>query len=106
MKNRIFLILLLVQCSALTLFSQNLWNPQTSSTANHLYGVYFFDRYNGWAVGDNGTIIHTSNGGSTWGAQTSGTTVPLNGVCFVTKNKGWIVGNQGKILYTVNGGST
>ncbi len=31
-----------------------------------LMSVYFTDNSNGWAVGDNGTILHTTNGGEDW----------------------------------------
>jgi photosystem II stability/assembly factor-like uncharacterized protein len=47
------------------------------------FGVDFVDTLNGWAVGDAGTIRHTSDGGATWTGQTSGTGVPLLGVAFV-----------------------
>ena len=39
------------------------WINQTSGTQNALKGVYFTDNLTGWAVGDYGTILHTSNGG-------------------------------------------
>ena len=39
------------------------WNSQTSGTEKYLEGVFFINALNGWAVGDNGTIIHTTNGG-------------------------------------------
>jgi photosystem II stability/assembly factor-like uncharacterized protein len=61
---------------------------------------------NGWAVGDNGTIIHTSNYGETWRTQISGTGVQLNAVRFVDSLHGFVLGNAGTVLYTSNGGST
>ena len=39
-----------------------------------LYGVSFTDANNGTAVGDYGTILRTTNGGTTWTSQSSGTT--------------------------------
>jgi photosystem II stability/assembly factor-like uncharacterized protein len=41
----------------------NTWIMQNSNTSNNLYQLVFTDQYNGWVVGDNGTIIYTPNGG-------------------------------------------
>jgi len=60
----------------------------------------------GWAVGNGGTIVHTSNGGATWSPQTSGTGGFLFGVSFVDANNGWAVGEFGTLLHTSNGGAT
>ena len=60
----------------------------------------------GWAVGNYGTIIKTTNGGTTWDTQTSGTTEDLLGVSFTNANNGTVVGLNGTILRTTNGGVT
>jgi hypothetical protein len=60
----------------------------------------------GWAVGDNGTIVNTTNGGTTWNPQTSGTGQFLIGVEFTDATTGWAVGRLGTILHTTNGGTT
>ncbi len=39
------------------------WNLQNSNTNNTLSDIFFIDNNNGWAVGANGTILHTINGG-------------------------------------------
>ena len=39
------------------------WTRQVSNTGRRLNDVYFVDRLRGWAVGDVGTIVHTSLGG-------------------------------------------
>jgi len=39
------------------------WDAQAANTAAHLNDVFFLDFGRGWAVGDNGTIIHTVTGG-------------------------------------------
>jgi photosystem II stability/assembly factor-like uncharacterized protein len=36
---------------------------QDSGTTAGLWGVSFIDANTGWAVGANGTILHTKNGG-------------------------------------------
>ena len=44
---------------------------------NNLFGVFFTDANNGTVVGDDGTILRTTNGGTNWTSQTSGTTENL-----------------------------
>jgi photosystem II stability/assembly factor-like uncharacterized protein len=39
------------------------WTLQNSNTNNLLYDIFFLDNNHGWAVGANGTILHTNNGG-------------------------------------------
>jgi photosystem II stability/assembly factor-like uncharacterized protein len=39
------------------------WQSQSPNTQFRLKDVFFVDALNGWAVGRNGTIIHTSTGG-------------------------------------------
>ena len=82
------------------------WTPQTSGTTMNLHGVAFVGDSYGWAVGDGGTILATSNGGSTWTPQTSGTSSNLFSVAFPDLVHGWAVGANGTILYTGDGGST
>ncbi len=61
----------------------------------------------GWAVGLRGTIVHTSDGGTTWSPQTSGITANrLNSVSFVDAHNGWVVGDFGTVLHTSDGGTT
>jgi len=58
------------------------------------------------AVGSNGTIIITSNGGLTWTSQSSGISNYLFSIYFVDSNTGWIAGSDGILLKTIDGGST
>ena len=68
-------------------------------------GCLFTDANNGTAVGECGTILRTTNGGTTWTSQTSGTTNSLWGVSFTDANNGTAVGAYGTILRTTNGGT-
>lgn len=40
------------------------WTMQNSNTVNQLSDFDFIDSNNGWAVGDNGTVLYTPNGGT------------------------------------------
>lgn len=82
------------------------WTPQASGTGEALYGVDFVSSTRGWAVGAAGTIITTSDGGTTWTPQASGTINNLNDVDFTDAGNGRAVGDNGTILNTSDGGTT
>lgn len=88
-------------------YAQSGWYVQTSNTANALNGVYFLsDGRKGFAVGNAGTLLATSNAGATWAVRTSGTSAALNSVWFTHPDTGWAVGATGVVLKSVNGGTT
>ncbi|AOR29657.1 glycoside hydrolase, GH74 family [Formosa sp. Hel1_33_131] len=72
--------------------------------------IFFSDANNGWAVAEKGTIISTTDGGSTWIDHTNTTLqaadIDLKRVIFTDANNGWVVGEQSTILNTTDGGST
>ncbi|MFC1734354.1 YCF48-related protein, partial [candidate division KSB1 bacterium] len=81
------------------------WNNLQFYDNTYFYNsIYFTDNSNGWAVGTQGTIIHTSDGTS-WTIQTGNTTIELNDVFFLTSLEGWAVGS-GVLLHTTDGGTT
>ena len=73
-------------------------------TQNNLNDVILVDEYIGWAVGDSGLILKTTNDGMEWIRQESGVLYKLNAVSFVDANFGWAVGDSGTIISTTNGG--
>ena len=73
----------------LTLLAQGTWEVKESPTGNSLQSVSFVDSLNGWAVGDSGTIIHTSNSGNDWVVQDSKTENKIVNVFFLNRNLGW-----------------
>ena len=81
--------------------------------ANTLRAVDFVNATTGTAVGVAGTILRTTDGGSSWVIQTSGTTNILNAVSFTDATTGTAVGGPpsfrasfGTILRTTDGGSS
>src|SRR5262249_38064591 len=48
------------------------WEVQPTKQPLPLHGVYFKDDTHGWAVGDLGLIVSTSDGGRTWQVQKRG----------------------------------
>ena len=70
---------------------------------------FFLDADNGWAVGENGVVLHTTNGGARWDIQTSGTEEKLLSVSFADSAVGWATGGDlgvSVILHTTDGGTT
>jgi photosystem II stability/assembly factor-like uncharacterized protein len=58
----------------------------------------------GYSVGDQGTILKTTDAGSTWQSQQSGTSQRLNKIYFIDLDFGFAVGENGLILRTSSGG--
>lgn len=69
-----------------------------------LYSVNFSDNKNGWAVGDSGTILKTSDAGETWVQQSGTVKSRLRSVSSPDSNCAWAVGDSGIILITTDGG--
>jgi photosystem II stability/assembly factor-like uncharacterized protein len=92
------------------------WTKRVSGTTAFLYAVDFVDKSYGWAVGSQGTILKSTNGGKTWATLSKGKAYTLSGVDFVSRTTGWVIGNvpynpaqplqPTVILKTTNGGKT
>jgi len=78
--------------------------PLSTTVIDNLYGLDAVDSNNAWAVGENGLILMTSNGGLTWAIQAVNTKNQLNGVSFINSSIGWVVGDNGVIVRTSSGG--
>lgn len=81
------------------------WTAQVSGTVDNLFSIFFIDDNNGWCVGSSGTILFTSNSGTTWTPQISPTGLSLRSVFFIDANNGWICGASGIVLNTTDGGT-
>ena len=71
-----------------------------------LHNVHFADARTGWAVGTDGTIVATRDGGTHWERQTGGTPNLLTSVHFADARTGWAVGQGRTIVATRDGGAT
>lgn len=82
------------------------WTPQNSTITVRLNDVFFTDNQTGWAVGNDGFIVNTTDGGENWTEQTSGVDVILRAVFFLDADTGWAVGGQVEraMLKTTDGG--
>lgn len=85
------------------------YSLNNSGTVKQLLSVFFFDQLNGWIVGQDQTILHTSDGGSHWNNQFFSGSEHYFSVYFTSLLNGWIAGaaNQyGIIKKTTDGGTT
>ena len=104
---RYLLILLFVIISTPLYYSQWFWqNPLTQG--NSLNGTYFISHNTGWAVGDIGTILKTTDAGAVWTVESSITPNSLHGISFFDSSNGIIVGGNygsGVIIRTSDRGN-
>lgn len=73
-----------------------------------LTAVDFLDENRGWAVGHNGVVLATTDGGESWTLQNWDDAVdqPFFGVHFFNENEGIAVGLWSRIMKTKDGGKT
>jgi photosystem II stability/assembly factor-like uncharacterized protein len=104
MKNIIYFIIV-VLLSFSTSFSQVTWSPQNSNTYENLNGIYLVNANTGYAVGNNGVVLRTTNGGQSWTPKSFPASTNNLSVYFLDDLTGF-VGNQDANIYkTINGGN-
>ncbi len=79
------------------------WTLRTSSTTNRLHSIACVNSTTCTAVGDAGTIVATTDGGSSWSTQNSKTQSWLYGVSCPGPTTCIAVGGSGTILRTTDG---
>ncbi len=74
-----------------------------------LFGVSFKDAENGWAVGIEQVLLHTTDGGTTWKQVElpvrKGFVLALYDIA-VKGSYGWAIGDSGLLLRSTDGGET
>lgn len=99
-KNILFTFVFLLTFTG-SIFAQWHWQypiPQ----GNRLNDMVFADGNTGYAVGNGGVIMKSTNRGLSWELMDSATVVNLNGVCFTSPTKGYVAGDNG-VLLTMDG---
>lgn len=74
------------------------------TTAN-LRCVDFVDSTTGFAAGEAGTILKTTDGGLTWNIVRGGDLLDFRSIDFVNATHGWAVSLTGTVVGTTNGGA-
>ncbi len=85
------------------------WKKGETGTRQLLYDVSMADAKRGWAVGQQGTVLRTEDGGLTWTRQMNNKVAEdthLFGVHAIDANTAWAVGEWGGRIYTDDGGKS
>jgi len=84
------------------------WAQVKTPVRSPLTAVTFADENNGWAVGHDATILHTTDGGKTWELQHFNAELekPYLSVLFLDANTGFAVGAYGLASKTTDAGKT
>jgi len=97
--------------AAFPLFAQTQpWKKLQSPVDVTLRYLHFVDSFTGWAAGEDGTIIKTTDGGDSWEIQNSTVHTFIMDIFFVDKDFGWALTLRDEfpfnsvILKTTNGG--
>lgn len=85
----------------------NSWTSTTIAGNYKLYAIKLYDSSNGYAVGERGKIVRTSDAGQTWSAITSaGVSQHLYALYIANASDIIICGQNGTVLKTTNGGTS
>ena len=106
--KKIFMLLAIIVLTSSMVMGQENWHWQNPMPqGNQLYDIWLFNDQDAVAVGEVGTIIKTTNGGSSWNVEheAGGVDSDLYAVFFVDQLTGWAAGSNGAILKTVDGGA-
>ena len=102
MKTILFFLIITLSFT----LSKAQWVELDPGVDDALYDIYAITPDIVVAVGYNGTIIKTIDGGETWQQKESGTAKGLNRIQFTSPNIGYIIGDMKTVLKTVDGGET
>jgi photosystem II stability/assembly factor-like uncharacterized protein len=78
-------------------------NPRPQG--NPLYAIRFSDARRGLAVGRDGMVLRTEDGGQRWERVNAGVSTPLYGLAVVGR-RAWAVGARGAIIASRDGGAS
>lgn len=101
---QLFSILFLFQ--ATITHAQDSWNTPDGYIGMEAYDVTFIDTNKGFAVGEYGKMISTSDGGNTWSFVDSGTEESIFCIQFTSSTVGFAAGLNGLFMHTMDGGAT
>ncbi|PYV33020.1 MAG: hypothetical protein DMG22_11445 [Acidobacteria bacterium] len=80
------------------------WTAIPTGISADLYSVAFFDASEGWAVGQSGTVLRTTDGGRTWAPVRSPTTTDLIQVAAPDAMSAQVTARDRSVFTTTDGG--
>lgn len=70
-------------------YSQTYWLRQQTPTENRITNCFFINNSTGWAAGDSGLIMKSTDSGVSWIKQNTNTTHDINSIFFLNERFGW-----------------
>ena len=89
--KRIVCICVLLLAAVPALAQTGSWARQKAGTMAWLHSVFFVNKDRGFAVGGNGTIMRTTDGGLTWQMRPAFGNDVIRDVFFLDEQNGWLV---------------
>lgn len=80
------------------------YSPLPSGTTNSLIDACFTNQTTGFVVGGDGTLLRTTNAGSSWTSILTSLSNAFYSVFFINQSTGYVVGSGGVVLKTTNDG--
>jgi photosystem II stability/assembly factor-like uncharacterized protein len=71
-----------------------------------LNAVSFIAKRTGWAVGEAGIVLKTTDGGFAWEPKLTGVTQTLHGIITLSEQEIYAVGEEGIIIHSTDAGET
>lgn len=102
----VLICLLLAAASPQVTFSQSAGTWTKIYEGSNITNLFIQDDQNFWAVGENGVILSSRDGGRTWETRRDGGLAWLSDIFMYDQRTGWAVGSGGTILATTDGGKT
>ncbi|MCI0513030.1 YCF48-related protein [candidate division KSB1 bacterium] len=108
MKTLNLLCILFSGLTQFSVFSQQNWEIKAPPvpTSNQLVSLYFVDAQTGWAAGEAGTILKTTDAGITWRLIEIPWLSYLRDIYFPTSTVGYAVGENGFIIKSNDAGES
>ncbi len=91
--KKIFILASIFLITNIMIFAQEEWTMiHPYPTLDDLLDTHFISENEGWAVGKNGLIMYTNNGGISWDIQHKDSDKMFWSIFFIDENEGWAVG--------------
>jgi len=90
----------------IVLFAEDGWNEQTSGISDNINSIYFFNASSGFAAGNNGQLIETTDGGANWSAGSVTSLSNFQKIYFKNSTDGYLLTQDGKLHTTSNSGNS
>ncbi|MFT6715669.1 MAG: photosystem II stability/assembly factor-like uncharacterized protein [Saprospiraceae bacterium] len=101
MKKLHYIILLFFPVAML---AQDGWVEQNSGISENINSLYFFSSSTGFAAGNNGKLIQTTDGGTTWSVNSIVSTSNFQKIFFRNSTDGYLLSQDGKLYTTTDTG--